>query len=113
MVSVQLRNTGDGLWSTMTLPTSVQVAQTIAGAARQLNETQPVAVRVQPHRLGVDRDGVAEHEPLGQVAAMQLVSQTSIRSFKLTGSDYLPRRPARQFGQPGAAAAEDRLLGRA
>ena len=32
MVSVQLRNTGNGLWSSMTLPTSVQVAQTLAGA---------------------------------------------------------------------------------
>ena len=46
MVSVQLRNSGDGLWSTMTLPTSVQVAQTVAGAARQLNLADEV--RIQP-----------------------------------------------------------------
>ncbi|WP_293677990.1 hypothetical protein [uncultured Phenylobacterium sp.] len=46
MVSVQLRNTGDGLWSTMTLPTSVQVAQTIAGAAKQLDLADQV--RIQP-----------------------------------------------------------------
>ncbi len=46
MVSVQLRNTGNGLWSTMTLPTSVQVAQTLAGAARQLNLADQV--RIQP-----------------------------------------------------------------
>ena len=46
MVSVQLRNTGAGLWSSMTLPTSVQVAQTIAGAARQLNLADQV--RIQP-----------------------------------------------------------------
>ena len=37
MVSVQTRNSGDGLWTTLTLPTSVQVAQTVAGAARTLN----------------------------------------------------------------------------
>ncbi len=46
MVSVQLRNTGDGLWSQMTLPMSVQVAQTLAGAARTLNLADQV--RIQP-----------------------------------------------------------------
>lgn len=46
MVSVQLRNTGEGTWSSLTLPTSVQVAQTIAGAARQLNLADQV--RIQP-----------------------------------------------------------------
>ena len=46
MVSVQLRNTGEGTWSSFTLPTSVQVAQTIAGAARQLNLADQV--RIQP-----------------------------------------------------------------
>ena len=46
MVSVQLRNSGEGLWSRMTLPMSVQVAQTLAGAARQLNLADQV--RIQP-----------------------------------------------------------------
>lgn len=46
MVSVQLRNTGDGLWSQMTLPMSVQVAQTLAGAARTLNLADQI--RIQP-----------------------------------------------------------------
>jgi hypothetical protein len=46
MVSVQLRNMGSGLWSSMTLPTSVQVAQTIAGAARRLNLADQI--RIQP-----------------------------------------------------------------
>ena len=46
MVSVQLRNTGDGLWSQMTLPISVQVAQTVAGAARALNLADQI--RIQP-----------------------------------------------------------------
>jgi hypothetical protein len=46
MVSVQLRNTGDGLWSHMTLPMSVQVAQTLAGAAKTLNLADQV--RIQP-----------------------------------------------------------------
>lgn len=46
MVSVQMRNAGEGLWSRMTLPTSVQVAQTLAGAAKQLNLADQV--RIQP-----------------------------------------------------------------
>jgi|EndMetStandDraft_6_1072998.scaffolds.fasta_scaffold148705_2 hypothetical protein len=46
MVSVQLRNTGDGLWSQMTLPMSVQVAQTLAGAVKTLNLADQV--RIQP-----------------------------------------------------------------
>ena len=73
----------------------------VAVAARQLRQAEPVAVRVQPHRLGVDRHRVAKQEPFGQVAAIQLVSQTRIRSFKLTGTDYLPHRPARQFEPAG------------
>jgi hypothetical protein len=58
MVSVQLRNSGDGLWSSMTLPTSVQVAQTIAGAARQLNLADEVRIQPaeppRPRPTGVD-----------------------------------------------------------
>jgi hypothetical protein len=46
MVSVQLRNMGDGLWSRFSLPISVQVAQTLAGAARTLNLADQI--RIQP-----------------------------------------------------------------
>lgn len=53
MVSVQLRNTGEGTWSPLTLPTSVQVAQTIAGAARQLNLADQVRIQpAEPARSG-------------------------------------------------------------
>ena len=45
MVSVQTRNSGDGLWTTLTLPTSVQVAQTVAGAARTLNLADHVRIQ--------------------------------------------------------------------
>ncbi len=45
MVSVQTRNSGEGLWTTLTLPTSVQVAQTVAGAARTLNLGDQVRVQ--------------------------------------------------------------------
>lgn len=45
MVSVQLRNSGEGTWSRMSLPTSVQVAQTLAGAARQLNLADEVRIQ--------------------------------------------------------------------
>ena len=46
MVSVELRNAGEGVWTPMTLPTSVQVAQTLAAAARQLNLADQV--RIEP-----------------------------------------------------------------
>lgn len=46
MVSVQLRNSGAGLWTPFTLPTSVQVAQTLAAAVRTLNIADQV--RIQP-----------------------------------------------------------------
>ena len=55
MVSVQTRNSGDGLWTTLTLPTSVQVAQTVAGAARTLNLADQVRVQdsVPPPRVDI------------------------------------------------------------
>jgi hypothetical protein len=46
MVSVQLRNSGSGLWTPFTLPSSVQVAQTVAAAVRTLNIADQV--RIQP-----------------------------------------------------------------
>ena len=44
MVSVQLRNSGQGLWMALSLPTSVQAAQTIAAAARTLNLADQVRI---------------------------------------------------------------------
>ena len=44
MVSVQLRNSGQGLWTALTLPTSVQVAQTLAATARSLNLADQVRI---------------------------------------------------------------------
>jgi hypothetical protein len=46
MVSVQLRNSGQGLWTQMTLPTTAQAAQTLAAAARTLDLADHV--RIQP-----------------------------------------------------------------
>ena len=46
MVSVQLRNSGQGLWWALSLPTSVQAAQTLAATARKLNMADEV--RIQP-----------------------------------------------------------------
>ena len=44
MVNVQVRNLGDALWRPMTLPTSVQAAQTIAAAARTLKLADQVQI---------------------------------------------------------------------
>ena len=50
MVSVQLRNAGQGLWMSLTLPTTVQVAQTLAAAAKTLDLADQV--RIQPSAPG-------------------------------------------------------------
>lgn len=44
MVSVQLRNSGSGLWTPFTLPTTVQAAQTIASAVKTLNIADQVRI---------------------------------------------------------------------
>ena len=44
MVSVQLRNSGQGLWMALSLPTSVQAAQTLAAAAKSLNLADQVRI---------------------------------------------------------------------
>jgi hypothetical protein len=54
MVSVQLRNSGQGLWSAFTLPTSVQAAQTLAAAARTLNLADQVRITPSPSSGRVD-----------------------------------------------------------
>ena len=48
MVSVQLRNSGQGLWTALSLPTSVQAAQTLAAAARQLNLADQIRITPSP-----------------------------------------------------------------
>lgn len=44
MVSVQLRNAGEGIWRSFTLPVSVQLAQTVAAAARTLKLADQVQI---------------------------------------------------------------------
>ena len=44
MVSVKLRNAGEGVWRPMSLPTSLQLAQTLAAAARTLNLADQVTI---------------------------------------------------------------------
>ena len=54
MVSVQMRNYGQGLWTALTLPTSVQAAQTLAAAAKQLNLADHVRIQPTPLHRPVD-----------------------------------------------------------
>ena len=44
MVSVQARYNGEGIWRQLTLPLTVQLAQTVAGAAKGLNLGDQVKV---------------------------------------------------------------------
>jgi hypothetical protein len=43
-----MRNAGQGIWTSVTLPTSVQVAQTVASAVRTLNIADQVRVQASP-----------------------------------------------------------------
>ncbi len=45
MVSVQVRNAGQAIWTALTLPTSVQAAQTVAAAVRTLDIADQVRVQ--------------------------------------------------------------------
>ena len=51
----------------------------VAVAGRQLHQAQPVAMRVEPHRLGVDRDRRTEGEALRKIAMMQLMNSCRLR----------------------------------
>ena len=44
MVSVQLRNTGEGIWRPLTLPVTLQAAHTVAAAARTLQLADQVQI---------------------------------------------------------------------
>lgn len=54
MVSVQVRNAGQAIWTAMTLPTSVQAAQTVAGAVRTLNLADQVRVQASAPAPGLN-----------------------------------------------------------
>ena len=41
-------------------------------ACRQLHQAEPVAMRVQAHRLGIDRDDGAEQQTLRQIVTMEM-----------------------------------------
>jgi len=44
MLSVQIRNYGEGVWRSLTSPVTLQAAQTIAGAAKTLKLGDQVQV---------------------------------------------------------------------
>ena len=42
-----------------------------AVAARELHEAQAIAMRIEPERLGIDRDAVRKRQPRGQIALVE------------------------------------------
>src|SRR5712671_6311654 len=68
-------------------------------AARQLNQAQPVAMRVEPHGLGIDRNRRAEGHPLGKIAVMQLMTHADC-ARRSCGHQPLPS--AGSFSSPMA-----------
>ena len=47
----------------------------IAITSRQLNEAEPVAMRIEPHGLGIDGDAVAEVKAVWEVTFIQFDRQ--------------------------------------
>ena len=70
----------------------------VAVPARELGQTQPVAMRVEPHRLGVDRDRIPEAEIFRDVTVMQVMGHWMLRTNR-TGECgcFTLAEPARDF----------------
>src|SRR5579863_475287 len=84
----------------------------VAVARRQLHETQPVAMRVEPHRLGINRDRRSEVDAVGKVAAMERVAHASLRNGAQektrTSTTLLPQVPETCASTNSATWAFDR-----
>src|SRR5262245_8691095 len=46
---------------------------------RELHEAQPVAIRIEPHRLGVDSNSRSEADTLGKITVVELVGHSARR----------------------------------
>ena len=89
-------------------------------AGRELNQAKPVASKVEPHGLGIDRHGLAELETVGQIVLVEFDIQddrtkffprhSGARSILMTAarlSRY--RRSSRFVKVPSAACPTTRL----
>ena len=68
-----------------------EMAHAIAG--RELHQAQPVAMRVQSHRLGVDGDGGAKVDAFRQIAAMKMGAHPGahLRGIDMAGAQEKTR----------------------
>src|SRR5271155_5753070 len=66
-------------------------------AGRQLDEAQPVAMRVEPHRLGVDRNNRSEVEPFGQITPIKLIRHPGQRTAAPRGGAQEKTRTSTSF----------------
>jgi hypothetical protein len=54
-----------------------------AVAVRQLHHAEPVAVRMQPHGLGIDRHRIGIAGQIGQIAAMQADGHDAVKPRRI------------------------------
>src|SRR5580700_111420 len=69
----------------------------VAVAGRQLDEAQPIAMRVEPHRFGVDRNNRSETEPFGQITAIKSISHAGQRPAAPRGGAQEKTRTSTSF----------------
>src|SRR6202045_1030085 len=66
-------------------------------ADRQLDEAQPVAMRVEPHRFGIDCNNRSEIEPFGQITAIKPIGHPGQRSAAPRGGAQEKTRTSTSF----------------
>src|SRR5712671_3712462 len=66
-------------------------------AGRQLDEAQPVAMRVEPHGLGVDRNNRSEVEPFGQITTIKSIGHPGQRPAAPRGGAQEKTRTSTSF----------------
>src|SRR5579862_8106809 len=84
----------------------------VAVAGRKLHQAKPVAMRVQPHRLGVDRDSRPKIDPFGEIASVELMAHATLRNGAQektrTSTTFLPQVPETCASTNSATWAFDR-----
>src|ERR1700749_1452374 len=66
-------------------------------AGRQLHEAQPVAMRIEAHRLGIDRNNRSEVEPFRQITAIKSIGHSGQRPAAPRGGAQEKTRTSTSF----------------
>jgi hypothetical protein len=69
----------------------------VAVAGGKLHQAQPIAMRIEAHRLGIDGDRRTEFDPVGEIAAMKMIGHAApgggAQEKTRTSTTLLPQVP--------------------